>query len=107
MTPPESAPSGGMVPEKPRPTPPPPPPPPVPFDREAVLDLLAAELSAALVRLNARGVDGRAVLADRLARLGGEGGTSRTPEPVGPPRFVEGEHRLVGAVHSGPEVRRG
>jgi len=80
-TPPPSPPPGG--PTHPGPTHP-------PSKYAAVFDLLVAEIGASLRHLLAQGVDGRAVLAARLAALGGEGG-SGFALPV-TPRFSMGAY---------------
>ena len=66
---------------------------------DAVFALLVAEIQAACDRLDARGEDGRAVMAARLARLSDPGFT--LPEPAAPRPF-EGEPRLVGGYRHGP-----
>lgn len=93
----------------------------------AVLDVVVEELQAVMARLNLPVAALSDELAARIAALrdgmvpdkprpstpppppppsaSGEGGTFATPQPVGAPRFVEGEHRLVGGYRHPAAMR--
>lgn len=121
MNVPDSGPQDNRPPSKPPTFPPPPPPPPsgaghMPPARRDPIDARSQESTVVATTgwpgQTTRPTSGeertpRSAAAPATAAREGDptpGASFRTPQPLGPPRFAEGEHRLVGRVGPLPEA---